>query len=48
MHGSNLVVHPSHGLQRRVVIAQLKLTTHHVLLLVDGHTGLLVALGTKE
>lgn len=53
VHGSNLVVHPAHGLQRRVVITQLKLTTHHVLRLVDGHAGLLVVLyeegeGTTE
>jgi len=42
VHGSNLVVHPAHGLQRRVVITHLELTTHHVLLLKDGHAGILV------
>jgi len=42
LHGSNLVVHPAHGLQRGVVITQLKLTTSHVLHLVDGHASLLV------
>lgn len=44
VHGSNLVVEPAHGLQRGVVIAHLELATHHVLHLVDGHAGLLVAL----
>lgn len=44
LHGSNLFVHPAHGLQRGVVVAHLELTTHHVLHLVDGHTGLLVVL----
>lgn len=44
MHGSNLIVHPAHCLQRRVVIAQLKLTAHEVLHLIDGHAGLLVVL----
>lgn len=44
MHGSNLIVHPAHGLQRRVVITQLKLTAQEVLHLVDGHAGLLVVL----
>jgi len=42
LHGSNLLVHPAHGLQRRVVISQLKLTTGHILILEDGHFGLLV------
>ena len=44
VHGSNLVVHPAHGLQRGVVITQLELTTGHVLHLEDGHAGLLVVL----
>lgn len=44
VHGSNLLVHPAHGLQRGVVVRQLKLTAHHVLQLVDGHAGLLVVL----
>lgn len=48
VHGSNLVVHPSHALQRWVVITQLKLTTHHVLHLEDGHAGLLVVLCKVE
>ena len=48
LHGLNLVVHPSHGLQRGVVIAQLELTTAHVLLLEDGHAGLLVVLYKGE
>merc|ERR1719216_99397 len=43
VHGSNLVVHPAHGLQGGVVVTQLELMTHHVLLLVDGHAALLVA-----
>jgi len=42
LHGSNLLVHPAHGLQRGVVITQLKLTTGHVLILKDGHFSLLV------
>lgn len=48
LHGSNLVVHPAHGLQRGIVITQLKLTTHHVLHLVDGHASLLVVLHGEE
>lgn len=44
VHGSNLIVHPAHGLQRRVVITQLELTAQHVLHLVDGHAGILVVL----
>jgi len=42
LHGCNLLVHPAHGLQRGVVITQLKLTTSHVLVLEDGHLSLLV------
>lgn len=48
MHGSNLVVDPSHSLQRGVVVAQLKLTTRHVLLLEDGHARLPVVLWEEE
>lgn len=44
MHGSNLLVQPTHGLQRGIVIRQLKLAAHHVLQLIDGHAGLLVIL----
>lgn len=44
VHGSDLVVHPAHGLQGGVVIAQIELTTRHVLHLKDGHAGLLVVL----
>lgn len=47
VHGSDLVVHPAHGLQRRVVIAQLELTTQHVLVLEDGHARILVVLRRK-
>lgn len=47
VHGSNLVVHPAHGLQRRVVIAQLELTTQHVLVLEDDHARILVVLRRK-
>lgn len=48
VHGSNLVVHPAHSLQRRIVITQLKLTTRHVLLLKDGHARLPVVLCKKR
>lgn len=50
LHGSNLLVHPAHALQRGVVIAQLKLTTGHVLILEDHHASLLVVLqrGSKR
>lgn len=44
VHGSNLLVQPAHGLQRGVVVRQLKLAAHHVFQLVDGHAGLLVVL----
>lgn len=47
VHGSDLVVHPAHGLQRRVVIAQLELTAQHVLVLEDGHARILVVLRRK-
>lgn len=47
-HGSNLVVHPAHSLQGGEVIAQLELMTHHVLLLVDDHAGLLMVLYREE
>lgn len=48
VHGSDLVVHPSHSLQRGVVIAQLELTPSHILLLKDGHAGILVVLYKQE
>lgn len=48
MHGSNLVIHPSHGLQRGVVVAQLELAARHVLHLVDGHTGVFVVLSEEK
>lgn len=48
VHGSNLFVYPAHGLQRRIVITQLKLTTHHVLRLEDGDARLLVVLRKEE
>lgn len=48
VHGSDLVVHPAHSLQRRIVITQLKLTTRHVLLLEDGHARLPVVLQKRR
>lgn len=48
VHRSDLVVHPAHSLQRRIVITQLKLTTRHVLLLKDGHARLPVVLCKKR
>lgn len=48
LHGSDLVVHPAHGLQGGVVITQLELTTVHVLHLEDGHAGILVILWKKK
>lgn len=44
VHGSNLFVHPAHGLQGGEVIGQLELTTRQVLLLEDGHAGVLMVL----
>lgn len=48
LHGSHLIAHPAHGLQRWVIVTQLKLMTHHVLHLVDSHAALLLVLYSEE
>lgn len=44
MHGAHFRTAPSHGLQRGVVVTQLRTAAQEVLLLVDGHTTALVRL----
>lgn len=44
VHGANLGHHPTHGLQRGVVVTDLRTAAHEVLLLKDEHATALVGL----
>lgn len=45
VHGADFGHHPAHGLQRRVVVADVHAAAHEVLLLKDDHAAALVGLG---
>lgn len=47
-HRRNLLTAPAHGLKRRIVIAHLKLASHHVLTLIQGDFTITVVLVLKE
>ncbi len=47
-HWRNLLTAPAHALKRGVVIAHLKLASHHVLTLIQGNFTVTVLLEMKE